>query len=106
VQYVIATILAKLAAREMEVRPSEAALQGGGFKPPQAAVVKGHGGERCGKGSARRNQVSVKETNTSEPLITCRKRRDVVKTRRESLTWEESEGNLLIAQMATGMKAA
>jgi len=50
--------------------------------------------------------MNVKETNTSEPLITCRKRRDVVKTRGESLTWEESGGNLPTAQMATGMKAA
>ena len=29
------------------------------------------------------------ETNTSEPLIKCRKRRDVIKTRGESLTWDE-----------------
>ena len=27
-------------------------LAGGGFKPPQAAMVKSHGGERCGKGGA------------------------------------------------------
>ena len=27
------------------------------------------------------DQVSAKETNTSEPLIKCRKRRDVIKTR-------------------------
>ena len=79
---------------------------GGGFKPPQAAVIKSHGSERWGKGSARRNQVSVKETNTSEPLITCRKPMDVVKTRGELLTWEESGGDLLTAQMAAGMKAA
>ncbi len=79
---------------------------GGGSKPPQAAVVKSHGGERWGKGSARQNQVYVKEANTSEPLIKCRKRRDVVKTRGESLTWEELGGNLFTAQAATGMEAA
>jgi hypothetical protein len=50
--------------------------------------------------------VNVKEANTSEPLITCRKRSDVVKTRGESLTWEESGGYLFTAQMTTGMKAA
>ena len=30
------------------------------------------------------------ETNNSESLIKCRKRRDVIKTRGESLTWDES----------------
>jgi len=46
------------------------------------------------------------ETNTSEPLIKCRKRRNVIKTGGESLTWEESGGNLFTVQMVTGMKAA
>lgn len=35
------------------------------------------------------------ETNTIEPLMKCRKRRDVIKTRGESLTWEESGRSLL-----------
>jgi hypothetical protein len=46
------------------------------------------------------------ETNTGEPLIKCRKRRDVIKTRGESLTWDESGGNLFTVQTVTGMKAA
>ena len=46
------------------------------------------------------------EANTSEPLIKCRKRRNVIKTRGESLTWDESGGDLLTVQMVTGMKAA
>lgn len=46
------------------------------------------------------------ETNTSEPLITCRKRRDVIKTRGESLIWDQSGGNLLTARAVTGMEAA
>ena len=46
------------------------------------------------------------EMNTSEPLIKCRKRRDVIKTRGESLTWDESGGNLFTVQTVTGMKAA
>jgi hypothetical protein len=46
------------------------------------------------------------ETNTSESLIKCRKRRDVIKTRRESLTWDQSGGNLFTVQAVTGMKAA
>jgi hypothetical protein len=46
------------------------------------------------------------ETNTSEPLIKCRKRRDVIKTRGESLIWDKSGGYLLTVQAVTGMKAA
>jgi hypothetical protein len=46
------------------------------------------------------------ETNTSESLIKCRKRRDVIKTRGESLTWDKSGGNLLTVQTVAGMKAA
>ena len=65
-------------------------LAGVGSKPPQAAVVKSHGGERWGKGLPRGDQVGIKETNVSKPLKKCRKRRDGVKTRRESLAWDES----------------
>jgi hypothetical protein len=46
------------------------------------------------------------ETNTSEPLIKCRKRREVIKTRGELLTWDESGGDLLTVQAVTGMEAA
>jgi hypothetical protein len=46
------------------------------------------------------------ETNTSESLIKCRKRRDVIKTRGESLTWDKSGRNLITGQTVTGMKAA
>ena len=46
------------------------------------------------------------ETNTSEPLMKCRKRRDVIKTRGESLTWDKSGGNLFTVQVVAGMKAA
>jgi hypothetical protein len=35
------------------------------------------------------------ETNTSESLIKCRKRRNVIKTRGESLTWDKSGRNLI-----------
>lgn len=52
------------------------------------------------------HQVSVVEMNTNKSLITCRKCRDAVKTRRESLTWDKSDGNLFTDQMAAGMKAA
>ena len=46
------------------------------------------------------------ETNTSEPLITCRKRKDVIKTRGESLTWDKSGRNLFTDQTVAGMEAA
>jgi len=46
------------------------------------------------------------ETNISEPLIKCRKRRDVIKTRGESLTWDKSGGSLFTAQAVAGMEAA
>jgi hypothetical protein len=45
------------------------------------------------------------ETNPSESLIKCRKRRDVIKTRGESLTWDKSGGYLLTVQAVAGMKA-
>ena len=46
------------------------------------------------------------EMNTSEPLIKCRKRRDVIKTRGESLTWDKPGGNLFTVQAVAGMEAA
>ena len=46
------------------------------------------------------------ETNTSEPLTKYRKRRDVIKTRGESLTWDKPGGNLFTVQVVAGMKAA
>src|SRR3954447_5838921 len=45
---------------------------GAGSKPPQAAGVKSPGGERCGKRRKQFRQVWLKETNASEPLMTCR----------------------------------
>jgi hypothetical protein len=59
-----------------------------------------------GKGGQEVRQVGAKKTNANEPLRTCRKRRDDVKTGWESLTREESGGDLLTVQMASGMKAA
>jgi hypothetical protein len=50
--------------------------------------------------------VRTTETSASEPLKTCRKRRDDVKTGGESLIREKPGRNLLTAQAASGMKAA
>jgi hypothetical protein len=90
----------------MREGPFRVALQGGDSKPPQAAAVKSCGGERWGKGEARPRQVRHKETNGSEPLMTCRKSTDDVKTRGKLLTWDKSGGNLHTARAASGMKAA
>ena len=46
------------------------------------------------------------ETNTDEPLIKCRKRRDVIKTGGVSLTRDKSGGNLFTVQAVAGMEAA
>jgi hypothetical protein len=46
------------------------------------------------------------KTNASEPLMTCRKRRDDVKTGAESFPRDESGGDLFTAHLASGMKAA
>ena len=45
---------------------------GAGSKPPQAARVKSPRGERCWKRRKLFRQVGLKETNASEPLMTCR----------------------------------
>ena len=46
------------------------------------------------------------ETNVSEPLMKCRKRRDDVKTGVKSLLRDKSGGYLFTAQAASGIKAA
>jgi hypothetical protein len=46
------------------------------------------------------------ETNASEPLMKCRKRRNDVKTGGESLTRDKSGGNLSTAQTASGIEKA
>ena len=44
--------------------------------------------------------------NASEPLMTRRKRRDDVKTGRESLARDKSGGHLFTVQMASGVEKA
>ncbi len=48
--------------------------------------------------------MRAEETSASEPLMTCRKRRDDVRTRGESLIWDKSGGHLFTAQSASGTK--
>jgi len=54
----------------------------------------------------RTRQVRVKETSASEPLMTCRKRRDGVKTGWASLTQDKPGGDLFTGQAASGIKVA
>jgi len=49
------------------------------LKPPQTAVVKIHGGERCGKTGTRFRQARLREASASELPATCRKRSDGAK---------------------------
>lgn len=58
------------------------------------------------KAGLRLRQVSAMETNTSEPLTKGRKRRNVIKTRGESLSWDEPGGHLFTVQVVTGLEAA
>lgn len=59
-----------------------------------------------GKGRARPCQIRTVESNANEPLMTCRKRRNDVKTGRESLARDKSGSNLFTGQTASGIKVA
>ncbi len=50
--------------------------------------------------------VRIRKTNESEPSMKCRKRRDDIKTRGESLTWYKSIGNLFTGWVVSGIKMA
>src|SRR6266508_6351100 len=51
-------------------------------------------------------QVRTGKANVSEPLLTCRKRIDDIKTRVQLLPWEKSGGCLTTGQAVSGMKVA
>ena len=57
-----------------EIRRALRGRKGVHLKPPQAAVVKSDGGERCGKVGTRFRQAALREASASEPLMTWRKR--------------------------------
>jgi len=87
-------------------RPPEAAVQAEASNHPLLLPLREVVVRELGKGRVRPGQVRTVESNASEPLMTCRKRRDGVKTGGESLLREKSGGNLFTAQAASGMKAA
>src|SRR4051794_4367932 len=64
-----------------EGRPLGLGLQDQGPNHRKPRRSNGRGGERCGKRRDQSRQVCAGQTNASEPLLTCRKRRDVAKTR-------------------------
>jgi len=87
-------------------RPPGAAVQAEASNHPLLLPLREVVVSELGKGRARPGQVGTVESNASEPLKTCRKRRNGVKTGWESLTRDQSGGNLSTAQMASGIKAA
>ena len=76
--------------------PLGAAVQAEASNPPLLLPSREAVVSELGKGRARPCQVWTVESNVSEPLMKCRKRRDVVKTGGESLLREESGGHLLL----------
>jgi hypothetical protein len=87
-------------------RSPEAAVQAEASNHPLLLPLREAVVRELGKGRARPGQVRTVESNASEPLMTCRKRRNGVKTGGESLLRDQSGGNLLTAQAASGMKVA
>jgi hypothetical protein len=87
-------------------RPPEAGIQVQASNHRLRLRSRGVVVSETGKGWARPGQVRIVESNASEPLMTCRKRRDDVETRGESLPWDQSGRYLFTVQMASGMKAA
>jgi hypothetical protein len=63
-----------------EGRPLEAAVQAEASNHPLLLPLREVVVSEMGKGRARPCQVRIRETNASEPLMRCRKRRDEVET--------------------------
>src|SRR4051812_37052955 len=73
-----------------EGRPLGLGLQDQGPNHRKLRRSNGRGGERCGKRREQSRQVCAGQTNVSEPLLTCRKRRDVAKTRLQLLACDKA----------------
>ena len=71
-------------------------LAGAGSKSPSAAAVKSRGGEHK-KEKARQEpgQISDRKLNESEPLMTCRKHRNEVKTASSRWRGKSTDGTCL-----------
>lgn len=86
--------------------PLEAAVQAEASNHPLRLRLRDVVVSELGKGKARPCQVRTVESNASESLMKCRKRRDEVKTGRESLARDKFGRCLLTAQTASGIEAA
>ena len=75
-----------------EGRPLGLGRQGQGPNHRKLLRHNGRGSERFGKRRDETRQVSAGKANVSEPSATCRKRRDAIETRLQSLAWEGSGG--------------
>src|SRR5712692_9517449 len=73
------------------------------LKPPQAAVVKSDGGERCGKVGTTSRQAWLGEASASEPPVKCRKRIRRCQNRGLTLPPGSAWGMPETAQAASGM---
>ena len=114
------------AVSKMEVGPPEPPCRWRFQTTVSCCPLRGMVVSVTGKGSTRWSQVSAMETNESEPLTNCRKRRNVIKTVVSSLSRDESgrsrfgveciknpdtghscrKAYLLSVQTVTGMKVA
>jgi hypothetical protein len=91
---------------EMEESTLRSRLAGEGCKPPSGASVKSRGAERDGKGGLSVRQVWARKASESEPLMTCRKFMDDIKTGGAMRLRDESGGYLSTAQVVSGMEVA
>jgi Reverse transcriptase (RNA-dependent DNA polymerase) len=89
-----------------EGRPLEVAVQAEASNHLLLLRSRGVVVSETGNGWVRPGQVWVVKSNASEPLMTCRKRRDDVETAGESLLRDKSGGSLCMARTASGMEAA
>ena len=72
--------------------PLEAGVQAQASNHPLRLRLRGVVVSELGKGRVRPDQVGIEETNASEPLMTCRKRRNDVETTGQSLLWDRARG--------------
>ena len=81
-----------LAAREMRVGPSGSGCRVRSQTAPELLGSRARVVSVRGKGGPGACQVRVEKTNASEPLMMCRKRRDVIETRLQSVVWDRAWG--------------
>ena len=89
-----------------EGRPLEAAVQAEASNYRKLRRLSSGVVSVTEKAGQRSRQVRVRETNASEPLMTCRKRMGVVKTGGGSLLRDKFGRDLFTVRAAAGMKAA